>query len=556
MAIQRRKVLAQALNLGYGTDTIPSDSGGTLVGDKIGIHTFIGTPYISARDFPGTNFGEQVNAAIGVATVGTVIDARSFAAANFSTTITLNKAVNLILPKATMTFTGTGRAFDITANNASISGQGFDSVLKMGAAVPLIRVNNVSNWHLRDFMLDGASRAFASNGIQIGSSSGITNLGQMERLYFQSIQGSAINLAATEEFDDWELLFSIISDCGTASLPALNLAGLVDTARLVDNQWEGFLSTGILGGANVQRVRVFGDKFHGDTPTNTNIAIDWTGYRSQFIGCQFNYIQGTDQVLVKNVDNSFIGCEHTDGGAATNTYNLSSSANRIRIIGNEITGAVNSSLSSVPHTGTHVLLASVTDCIVADNIIRNASASPSSKSIAETGTANRNDVHNNITINAGTVETIVGSSSLFSNNGAPGAYVTRGQKFATGDAGTPSLDGDMRVKRAGSSLGDVEFDDGTTKIVGYGSAGVPANTIEMYVSNALKVTVDGTQVKIAPPLVLASAAKSVAAAQVSIGSTTAATATNGTGEAMKANVEGYLIINVAGTNVKVPYVKN
>jgi hypothetical protein len=48
----------------------------------------------------------------------------------------------------------------------------------------------------------------------------------------------------------------------------------------------------------------------------------------------------------------------------------------------------------------------------------------------------------------------------------------------------------------------------------------------------------------------------VAAGQVGYGSATAATATNGTGEAMKANVEGYLLINVAGTTVKIPYVKN
>lgn len=52
------------------------------------------------------------------------------------------------------------------------------------------------------------------------------------------------------------------------------------------------------------------------------------------------------------------------------------------------------------------------------------------------------------------------------------------------------------------------------------------------------------------------AAPTVAANQVGFGATVAATATNGTGEAMKANVEGYLVVNVAGTTVKVPYVKN
>jgi len=50
------------------------------------------------------------------------------------------------------------------------------------------------------------------------------------------------------------------------------------------------------------------------------------------------------------------------------------------------------------------------------------------------------------------------------------------------------------------------------------------------------------------------AAPTVAAAQVGFGSTTAATATNGGGEAMKANVDGYIIVNIAGTAKKIPYV--
>ena len=56
-------------------------------------------------------------------------------------------------------------------------------------------------------------------------------------------------------------------------------------------------------------------------------------------------------------------------------------------------------------------------------------------------------------------------------------------------------------------------------------------------------------------IVLTGATPSSSAGELAIGTTTSATATNGTGEAMKANVEGYLNLNLGGTVVKVPYVK-
>lgn len=52
---------------------------------------------------------------------------------------------------------------------------------------------------------------------------------------------------------------------------------------------------------------------------------------------------------------------------------------------------------------------------------------------------------------------------------------------------------------------------------------------------------------------LTAAAPTVAASQVGLGSTTAATATAGAGGALPATVQAYLIINVAGTQFKVPY---
>lgn len=67
MALQRRKILKQMLNRGYGTDTVPADGGGSLTGDKVGIHTFLNTPHLLATDFEQTTLGANIAAAIAAA---------------------------------------------------------------------------------------------------------------------------------------------------------------------------------------------------------------------------------------------------------------------------------------------------------------------------------------------------------------------------------------------------------------------------------------------------------------------------------------------------------
>lgn len=106
MALQRRRLLAQSMNLGYGTDTIPDDSGGTLVGDKIGIHTFLGDGALNPNDFDGADLNTKLTAAIAaLPSTGGVIDARgmegNFA---FSNTVVVNKDnVRLLLGASTLT---------------------------------------------------------------------------------------------------------------------------------------------------------------------------------------------------------------------------------------------------------------------------------------------------------------------------------------------------------------------------------------------------------------------------------------------------------------------
>jgi hypothetical protein len=63
----------------------------------------------------------------------------------------------------------------------------------------------------------------------------------------------------------------------------------------------------------------------------------------------------------------------------------------------------------------------------------------------------------------------------------------------------------------------------------------------------------GTPVKIVGPIILTTASSSAAAGQVSIGATTATSATAGANGDVPAQVLGYLNINVAGVAAKIPY---
>ena len=72
-------------------------------------------------------------------------------------------------------------------------------------------------------------------------------------------------------------------------------------------------------------------------------------------------------------------------------------------------------------------------------------------------------------------------------------------------------------------------------------------------ATSTSTTIDTNGNIFTPTIKLRAAAPTVAASQVGLGSTTAATATVGGGQATPATVLGYLIANVAGTTVKIPY---
>jgi hypothetical protein len=66
-------------------------------------------------------------------------------------------------------------------------------------------------------------------------------------------------------------------------------------------------------------------------------------------------------------------------------------------------------------------------------------------------------------------------------------------------------------------------------------------------------TVQAQGVYVAGGLTLGAAARSAQAGQVGFGGTTVPTASAGLGQTLPSNVDGYLVINVAGVTKKIPY---
>ena len=402
---------------------------------------------------------------------GTVIDARQ-GAVSLTTTTTLSKPVRLILGAATYTYTGTGRAFEITGDGITVEGQSWGGVnspvstLKMGAAVPLIRLNDVTGTTIRNLRLDGATRGFAAPAIEFGT--GTTNHTLLKRVYFANIAERAI-YHASGNWDDWIIAMCVLEDVGTASLAAIHLAGTQDSGDFLMNQWEGFLSVGLLGGVNAQRVRMNGDKFHGDLPSNTNVAIEWSGFRSVFTDLQLNFIQGTQNILVHNVNNTWKGIEISDPGSASHGIVLETTSPHENI--------VSTSTFVGPSTGTAVRIVDGLDNSVYGNYFENWT-----NGILESGTANRNLIHNNSMNTVTTPVTTVGAATLAYNNGVPTNALT--VKRVRANQGTALVAGDFALSAGwgstasvGSLRGTDQFHELVITSAGTGQGASPTLTL-------------------------------------------------------------------------------
>ena len=132
----------------------------------------------------------------------------------------------------------------------------------------------------------------------------------------------------------------------------------------------------------------------------------------------------------------------------------------------------------------------------------------------------------------------------------------------------PNLDaskittGQIALARGGTAA-DLSATGGTSQVLKQASAGAAITVGQLAASDLSNGTTGSNQLvlKTSPTLAgptsdtvtLTAAAPTVAAAQVGLGATTATSATTGANGAVPAQVVGYLIINVAGTAMKVPY---
>ena len=116
MALQRRKILSEMMDLGYGTATVPADSGGSLTGNLVGIHSFLGLGYLSPGDFSGADFVTQLAAAYtALPSTGGYLDARGM-----SDTLTISSDMTLgSLTKPMVLLLRHGQ--QITLSNATLS---------------------------------------------------------------------------------------------------------------------------------------------------------------------------------------------------------------------------------------------------------------------------------------------------------------------------------------------------------------------------------------------------------------------------------------------------
>ncbi len=167
MALIRRRLLKQMLNLGYGTEIVPADSGGTQSGDKIGIHTLMGDAYISAHSMTGSTADEQIGNAIAVidSLGGGTVDALGLTGTQqLASTVNIPAGVRLLLGAATYICSQADGAFTLevdTYNSAQIIGVGPNTILNYTGSGHAIDVSGdgetATNLVIADLSIRGSS---------------------------------------------------------------------------------------------------------------------------------------------------------------------------------------------------------------------------------------------------------------------------------------------------------------------------------------------------------------------------------------------------------------
>lgn len=194
MALKRRKILKQMLNLGHGTDTVPADSGGSQTGDKIGIHTLLGTAYLNAADFSGADLGAKINAAISaLPSAGGTIDVRGIEGTQTATsTITVNKPATILLGRMTLTSSASTATFNLTSSGASVIGGGPNqtTIITSHATADIIKVSAVFTKVSGLALYTSVTRTGGAAINQTSTLGSFSNL-RIERTYYGILIGTA-----------------------------------------------------------------------------------------------------------------------------------------------------------------------------------------------------------------------------------------------------------------------------------------------------------------------------------------------------------------------------
>lgn len=120
------KIVKEDLELGRGTVSITNPAGGSLLGSKIGIHTFWGDGHLNPSDFSGADLGAKIVAAIAAfPSTGGVVDAGGFTGNHTAaSTIVIDKPVILLLGGINLTGPTSGPVIRVDSTKVIIQGIG------------------------------------------------------------------------------------------------------------------------------------------------------------------------------------------------------------------------------------------------------------------------------------------------------------------------------------------------------------------------------------------------------------------------------------------------
>jgi hypothetical protein len=345
MAIPYERAVAEDLNLGHGTTSVTNPNGGSMTGNKIGLHTFYGSgdPVVAAHDFSGGDMGAQIAAALAaLPSTGGIVDARGFSgtqasASNPFTGVT--KPFTLLLGDVTIS---TGATWSITSPYQGIIGHGTKTVLKATASMTnVLLFDATANGNGHQIICDGIrvnGNALATNGISLQRATrcrvghiSATNVSGIGILMSNCVQVELTNPIISGNLESFTTTPSVgiqlddISGSGTAACTIIN--PIIDgiTGSLGYGIYEKYAgpntylggavessTVGLYIGANGQRSKYFGLDFEA----NGSYDVRDYGFLNEFHGCNgygaFNIESGSYR-------NTIFGCAF--GSMTLNTAN-------------------------------------------------------------------------------------------------------------------------------------------------------------------------------------------------------------------------------------------